>query len=157
MSPTKSIRHGALTVSVPMGWDDRSQVIAVAPEVDGFRSSLVVSVEPVTSSETAAQLAARMLPNTQRVAPGFTLVNERDALFGGNKGVLREYTVLMQGQRVAQLQFYTVRDSVGFTFTYTQRADLLARTRSVAETAFASAQVGMPATESVKRLGFIRT
>ncbi|MFY2563646.1 DcrB-related protein [Corallococcus terminator] len=155
--PTQSIRHGALTLSLPMGWEDRSQVIAVAPEVDGFRSSLVVSVEPVTSSETAARLAARMLSNTQRVAPGFILVSERDAIFGGNKGFLREYSVLLQGQRVSQLQFYTVKESVGFTFTYTQREDLLVRTRSVAETAFASAQLGMPDTEAVKRLGFIRS
>ncbi|WP_272137432.1 hypothetical protein [Stigmatella ashevillensis] len=37
-------------------------------------------------------------------------------------------------------QFYTVKSWVGFTFTYTQRANRLAKTRGVAEEFFTSAQ-----------------
>lgn len=137
-----SIRHGPLTLPLPTGWFDASQVVAMGPQEGTFRTSLVVSLEPVTPEETAEQFAARMLPQVRKVAPEFTLVAEKAASFGDKAGFLREHTFAVEGVRIAQLQFYLVRDGAGYTFTYTQRADRLKKTRDVAEQFFASAQVG---------------
>lgn len=143
MAPNdSSIKHGPLTLSLPEGWFDASQVVAMGPEEGGFRTSMVVSLEPVHSGETVQQFAARMLPQVQKVAPGFSLVAEKAATYGDKEGVLREHTFTVEGLRVAQLQFLLVKNGVGYTFTYTQRADRLARTRAVAEQLFASAKVG---------------
>lgn len=141
-SNDSSIRHGPLTLPLPDGWFDASQVVAMGPEDGGFRTSMVVSLEPVHPGESAQQFAARMLPQVQKVAPGFSLVAEKDATYGDKEGVLREHTFTVEGLRVAQLQFLTVKNGVGYTFTYTQRADRLARTRAVAEQLFVSAKLG---------------
>ena len=138
MALPKSIRHGPLRVVLPEGWFDASQVVAVGPEEDGFRSNLVASLEPAVPGETLEQYAARMLEG-MRSATDFRLVSEKKAAtFGANTGVLREYTFRMESLVLAQLQFYVLREQVAFTFTYTQRANRLAATRSVAEAMLAS-------------------
>jgi hypothetical protein len=155
MTSNNTLRHGPLTIPIPEGWFDASQVVVMGPEEEGFRSSLVVSVEPAGPKETAQQFAARMLPGVRKVAPGFTLVEEKAASFGGKDGVLREYTFTVEGARVAQLQFYVVKNGAGLTFTYTQLADRLPRTRAVAETFFSGTQVG-GALEALLRPSTIR-
>ncbi|RKG68152.1 DcrB-related protein [Corallococcus terminator] len=137
MAPPRSIRHGPLRVALPDGWFDASQVVAVGPEEDGFRSNLVVSLEPAVPGESLGQFAARMLEG-MRSAQDFRQVSETPATFGANSGVLREYTFRMESLLLAQLQFYVLREQVGFTFTYTQLASRLAATRSVAESLLAS-------------------
>jgi hypothetical protein len=141
MANPTSIRHGPLTIPLPEGWFDASHVVAMGPEEGGFRSSLVVSVEPARPQETVQQFAARMLPGMKKVAPNFNLVSEKAANFGGKDGVLREYTVTIEGATVSQLQFYLVKDNVGLTFTYTQLASRLADTRGIAEKFFTNTQV----------------
>lgn len=140
-----SIRHGSLTLPLPTDWVDASQVVALGPLEGTFRTSLVVSLEPIQPDETAQQFAARRLPEVRKVAPEFSLVAEKQATFGGKEGWLREQTFLVEGVRIAQLQFHVVKDGTGFTFTYTQRADRLKRSRDVAEAFFASAQLGAKA------------
>ncbi len=141
MANPTTIRHGPLTIPLPEGWFDASQVVAMGPEEAGFRSSLVVSVEPVRPGETVEQFSARMLPGVRKVAPGFILIAEQLASFGGKDGVLREYTFEVEGTVVAQLQFYLVKSGVGLTFTYTQLAARLKDSRAVAEKFFAGSQV----------------
>ncbi|MFP2902182.1 DcrB-related protein [Corallococcus sp. 4LFB] len=136
MAP-RSIRHGPLRVSLPDGWFDASQVVAVGPEEDGFRANLVVSLEPAVPGETLEQFAARMLEGV-RGAEAFRQLSERKATFGANAGVLREYSFRMQGLALAQLQFHVLREQVAFTFTYTQRVHRLDATRAVAESLLAS-------------------
>lgn len=155
MANPTSIRHGPLTIPLPEGWFDASQVVAMGPEEGGFRSSLVVSVEPARPEETVQQFAARMLPGVRKVAPGFTLVGEKAANFGGKDGVLREYTFQVEGALVAQLQFYLVKSGVGLTFTYTQLAARLPATRAVAEKFFTASQVS-GALEALLRPSTIR-
>lgn len=153
MSSPKSIRHGPLRLTLPDGWFDASQVVAVGPEEDGFRSNLVVSLEPTAPGEDVQAFAARMLEGA-RAAPGFTLVDERSATFGANTGVLREYTLTVQGHRLAQLQFHILKHAVGFTFTYTQRAGRLSATRAEAERFFATAQVDAPVELALRPMTF---
>lgn len=137
MAAPRTIRHGPLRVSLPDGWFDASQVVAVGPEEDGFRANLVVSLEPAVPGETLERFAARMLEGV-RGAQDFLQLSERHATFGANSGVVREYTFQMHSLELAQLQFYVLRDTVAFTFTYTQRAHRLAATRAVAESLLAS-------------------
>lgn len=136
MAP-RSIRHGPLRVSLPDGWFDASQVVAVGPEEDGFRANLVVSLEPAVPGESLERFAARMLEGV-RTAEAFQQVSERKATFGANAGLLREYTFRMHSLPLAQLQFYVLREQVAFTFTYTQLAHRLDATRAVAESLLAS-------------------
>ncbi|RKH56436.1 DcrB-related protein [Corallococcus aberystwythensis] len=136
MAP-RSIRHGPLRVSLPDGWFDASQVVAVGPEEDGFRANLVASLEPAVPGESLEGFAARMLEGV-RTAEAFHPVSERRATLGANTGVLREYTFRMHGLALAQLQFYVLREQVAFTFTYTQRAHRLDATRAEAQALLAS-------------------
>jgi len=155
MANPTTIRHGPLTIPLPEGWFDASQVVAMGPEEGGFRSSLVVSVEPVRPEETVEQFATRMLPGVRKVAPGFILLAEQLANFGGKDGVLREHTFEVEGTVVAQLQFYLVKSGVGLTFTYTQLAARLKDTRAVAEKFFTGSQVS-GALEALLRPGTTR-
>jgi hypothetical protein len=139
---TDTIRHGDITVPLPEGWADVSQIVAMGPEEEGFRASLVVSTEPAQGKETAKELAARALPQLQRSAPGFALVSEKPATFGGQQGVSREYTCQAGNVKIAQLQFYCVKNGQAYTFTYTQRADRIAYTRALAELFFSSVRIG---------------
>jgi hypothetical protein len=139
---TNTIRHGDITVPLPEGWADVSQIVAMGPDEEGFRASLVVSAEPAQGKETAKELAARALPQLQRSAPGFALVSEKAATFGGQQGVSREYTCQAGNIKVAQLQFYCVKNGQAYTFTYTQRADRIAYTRALAEMFFSSVRLG---------------
>jgi hypothetical protein len=127
----------------------------MGPEEAGFRSSLVVSVEPMRPEETVVQFATRMLPGVRKVVPGFILLSEQLASFGGKDGVLREYTFEVEGTVVAQLQFYLVKSGVGFTFTYTQLAARLKDTREVAEQFFSGTQLS-GTVEALLRPGTIR-
>ncbi|MBM7116674.1 DcrB-related protein [Archangium primigenium] len=140
MSASHVIRHGALVLSLPPGWFDASQVVAVGPEDNGFRANVVVSVEPAQPGETLTQFAARSLV-ALRGTQDITLVDERQATFGAHQGMLREYTFTLRGVKLAQLGFTVVKEQVGYTFTYTQRPERLAETRGVAETFFASARL----------------
>ncbi|MFB1481108.1 DcrB-related protein [Corallococcus sp. RDP092CA] len=136
MAP-RSIRHGPLRVSLPAGWFDASQVVAVGPEEAGFRANLVVSLEPAVPGESLERFAARMLEGV-RTAEAFHPVSERKATFGANPGLLREYTFRLRSLALAQLQFYVLREEVAFTFTYTQLAHRLEATRADAESLLAS-------------------
>jgi hypothetical protein len=135
------IRHGALQLSLPEGWFDASQVVAVGPEHNGFRANLVVSVEPTAPGETVQQFAARTLLGVSQSSEAFKLGEERTATFGPHTGVLRECSFELQGTRLSQLQFVVVKDLVGYLFIYTQRPAQLASTRHVAETFFSTAQL----------------
>lgn len=135
------IRHGALQLSLPEGWFDASQVVAVGPEDSGFRANLVVSIEPTAPGETVQQFAARTLVGVRQSSEAFTLGEERAATFGPHTGVLRECTFNLQGTRLSQLQFIVVKELVGYLFIYTQRPEKLAQTRHVAETFFTTAQL----------------
>ncbi|MCP3163549.1 DcrB-related protein [Myxococcus qinghaiensis] len=139
---TNTIRHGDLTLPLPEGWADASQVVAMGPVEEGFRASVVVSTEPRQGQETAKDLATRALAQLQRSTQGFALVSEKPAKFGGQQGLTREYTCLAGALKVAQLQFYCVKDKQAYTFTYTQRADRIAYTRAVAELFFGSVRIG---------------
>jgi hypothetical protein len=143
----RTMQYSGLQMSLPEGWSDATQIVATGPVEDGFRSSLAYSSEPLPPGETPAQYAARMLLVLSRGAERFQLVSERPATFGKLSGLLREYTHMARGVKLAQLQFYVLRDGVVHTFTYTQRAERLQASRPVAEKLLASVSLG-PATGS---------
>ncbi len=143
----RTMQYGNLRMTLPEGWSDATQVVATGPVEQGFRSSLAVSSEPAKPRETVAEYAARVLPVLSKVTEQFQLVGERPATFGQVSGFVREYTHLARGVKLAQLQFYVLRDGMIHTFTYTQRAEKMVLGRNVAERLFASVNLGAAASQ----------
>jgi hypothetical protein len=142
---SRTMQHGNLRMSLPDGWSDATQIVAAGPVEDGFRSSLAYTSEPLRPRETPPQFAARMLAVLKGSTEQFQLVGERTATFGLLAGFLREYTHVARGVKLAQLQFYVVREGVVHMFTFTQKAERMQASRPVAEKLFASATLGVPA------------
>jgi hypothetical protein len=130
---SRTMQHGNLRMSLPDGWSDATQIVAVGPMEKGFRSSLAVSSEPAAPREGLAQHAARVLP---------MLVSEGPATFGTQNGFLREYRHVARGAKLAQLQFYVLSGGLVHTFTYTQLAERMTVSRATAERLFASVFLG---------------
>ncbi|MFL5343240.1 MAG: DcrB-related protein [Hyalangium sp.] len=140
----RTMQYGNLQMSLPDGWSDATQIVAAGPVEDGFRSSLAYTSEQLRPRETPPQFAARMLASIKNSTEQFELVGERTATFGTLAGFLREYTHVVRGVKLAQLQFYVVRPGVVHMFTFTQKAERMQASRPVAEKLFASANLGMP-------------
>lgn len=137
-----SIRHGNLVVTLPDGWSDASQIVALGPDEGGFRPSLVVSLEPAQGAETAKALADRSLTALKKALRELDKIAEKPATLGGVAGVLREYTCQSAQGRMAQLQFYSVKNGQARTYTYSTTAEKLAAARPIAEKLFASVVTG---------------
>jgi hypothetical protein len=140
----RTMQYGNLRMSLPEGWSDATQIVATGPSEGGFRSSLAVLCEPARPRETVTEYAQRVLSMLSKATEQFTLVSERPATFGNLSGFLREYTHMARGTKLAQLQFYVLRDGVAHTFTYTQRAERLNVSRHVAERLFSSVSLAQP-------------
>lgn len=138
------LQHNYLAIQMPDGWEDASQVIALAPEDDGFRPNLIFSQEPTRDGEDAAQFAARQLSQLREVLEGYRIVSEGPAKFGSNVGFLREQEFIMDKGAIRQIQFYIVLDERNYTFTFTHLAHMLSSVRGVAEQMFASARINPP-------------
>ena len=127
------IHHNQVTVQLPSGWEDGTQVVALGPVDGGFRPNLVASQEPTKGSETSEQFAQRQLPALKQVLQGFSMVREGVMTLGPHRGFLREHLFNVRGSKLAQLQFYLVVGRTAYTFTYTHLANKLATTRKTAE------------------------
>ncbi len=151
-----TMQHGNLRMTLPDGWSDATQIVAAGPVENGFRSSLAYTSETLRPRETPPQFAARMLASIKSSTEQFELVSERTATFGQLGGFLREYTHMVRGEKLAQLQFYVVRAGVVHMFTFTQKAERMQASRPVAEKLFASATLGMPASSSASNVAPMR-
>lgn len=136
-----SIQHSYLEVPLPDDWEDASQVIALGPEVDGFRPNLVFSQEPTRPGETPEQFAARQLPQLRAVLRGYDVVDEGLQRFGPNAGYLRHHTFHMDRGEIEQLQFYVVLGGRCYTFTFTHLLGRLDSVRDIAEKMFRQARL----------------
>lgn len=137
MNP-RTMKYGNLQMTLPEGWSDGTQILATGPTDQGFRTTLAVMAEPVKPRETVAEYAARVLGMLSKATEGFELVSERPATFGSVAGFMREYHHTARGVRLAQIQFYVLREGQAYTFTYTQRAERIHLSRHTAEKLFAS-------------------
>ena len=111
-------------------------------------NNLAYTSETLLPRETPPQFAARMLASIKNSTEQFQLVGERTATFGTLGGFLREYTHVVKGEKLAQLQFYVVRAGVVHMFTFTQKAERMQASRMVAEKLFASVTLGTPVAPS---------
>src|SRR5262245_28986959 len=136
------LQHRYLTLDLPDGWEDASQVIALGPEASGFRPNLVFSQEPTRPGETAAEFAHRQLAQLKEVLPDYFLVREGDATFGSKAGFLREHVFFADKRRdVFQMQFYCVIEGRAYTFTFTHVRDEMPAARPMAERLFSAARL----------------
>jgi hypothetical protein len=137
-----SIRHNYLTILLPDEWEDASQVIGLGPEQDGFRANVVFSQEKSIPGETAAEFAARQLPELRAALANYRVDREGDARFGPNAGFLREHTFSMDKGEIGQIQFYVTKHGYVFTLTVTNLLHRLNSIREISERIFAQARVG---------------
>jgi hypothetical protein len=136
-----SIQHDNISIALPDGWEDVTQVVAAAQMQKGFRANMVVSREPAAASDTAASFAARLLPKLRDSLTGYSPVNESDARFGSNTGFLREYTFVAEGIAVSQLQFYMIIGGDAYVLTFSDVKQRLSAERARAEQMFAQARI----------------
>jgi len=137
MNP-RTMKYGNLQMTLPEGWSDGTQILATGPSDQGFRTTLAVLAEPAKPREAVAEYAARVLGMLSKATEQFELVSERPATYGSISGFVREYHHTARGVRLAQIQFYVLRDGQVYTFTYTQRAERIHLSRHTAEKLFAS-------------------
>ena len=140
-----TLQHNYLSLTLPQGWEDASQVIALGQEDSGFRPNLVFSQEPTKANETAPQFAARQLPQLKQALTGYVLVKEGAAKFGPNSGFLREHTFKMDKGEIGQLQFYIVANNRAYTFTFTHLKGKLAGAKATAEKLLTEARLNLKA------------
>ena len=137
-----TIRHNELTLQLPEGWEDGTQVTLIAPADDNFRPNLIASRDHVRPGTVLRSFAANQVLILRRALKNYALVEEAPARFGGIEGLLREQTFESNGTPVAQVQFCFLAGQVVHTLTYTHLASKLPQARKTAEGLFASVQVG---------------
>ncbi len=145
----RTIEQGAVRIEAPDGWVDASQLIALGPDGGGYRPSLVVSTQPGLSEEIDAQAFAESLSGTLRaILKGYAVVSEDEATFGPWTGQLREHIFSQGNLQLRQLQFHLVRESTGYVFSFTHRADD-ADAGKVAASLFERIQFGPPSARAL--------
>lgn len=136
------LRHNELTIALPAGWREQSDVVAVVgldrPE-HNFRATMVVSRDRAAEGELADAFAARQLPLLRSAFPGYSLLSEGPCRLGGYDGFAREHTFTrgaanpqLGGGTVRQLQWYVVHDGTAYTFTFTDLPANFAESREMA-------------------------
>lgn len=130
------LRHNELTIALPAGWSERSDVVAVValerPEHD-FQATMVVSRDHAAAGEDAEAFAARQLPLLRSALTGYSLLSERPLRTGGHDGFARDHTFLTAaGGKVQQMQWYVVHDGTAYTFTFSDLPEDFADSRAVA-------------------------
>jgi hypothetical protein len=130
------LRHNELTIALPAGWREHSDVVAVValerPEHD-FRATMVVSRDRAGEDELAEAFAARQLPLLRGALRAYSLLSQGPLRAGGHDGFAREHTFITSGGgNVQQLQWYVVHDETAYTFTFTDLPVDFADSRAVA-------------------------
>jgi hypothetical protein len=127
------LRHGALSLDLPDGWEDQSQVIGVGPEDSGFRPNVVLTFAALEKGESLGKLAAKTWPSMEKVLPGLKRGKEGPALLGERPVFQREHTFEMEGRPLAQLQTFIAAGDRALVLTYTHleaRFDAQARAQA---------------------------
>jgi hypothetical protein len=142
------LQHNYLSLDLPEGWEDASQVIALGPEENGFRPNLVFSQEPLKRiGESAEEFARRQLPQLRQALDEYFLIKEGRARMGSLIGYLRAHSFAMERGEVGQFQFYVVSKTHAFTFTFTHLRERFEDSRELAEKVIGGAQLMVPGLE----------
>lgn len=136
-----TFNHGDLSLPLPSGWFDASQLLLAGPEENGFRPNLTITFQPVAEGITAEDYAKGFRVTLAQELTDYQVVKEGPARFGGLSGFLREQTFELEKVKVAQLQFCVVQQGLARTFTFTHRAARLESYRTFAESMLSSIQL----------------
>jgi hypothetical protein len=117
------IRHNEISLPLPPGWEDHSQVLAVGPREGNFRPNIVITFEFPDGNESVEHFARRQLPSLQKSLDRLEVIAEGPVIFGGLSGYLREYRFVINNITAKQLQFHVLAGPKIYTFTYTDLPD----------------------------------
>src|SRR5438874_170254 len=116
------IRHNEITVALPAGWQDGTQVVAVSPAQAEFRPNLVITSEPVEPDQEMGDYATKQLARLREALEEFVLLVEGEANYGVAHGYIVEYELTASNMRLKQAQFYLTANAMVYTYTYTNLA-----------------------------------
>jgi hypothetical protein len=117
--------HNNISLPMPMGWEDGTQVVIVAPEAEGgFRPNVVMSRDPPEPpDETPQAFSARHQRALRSALERYELLDEHDhRRVGPYDGFLREHAFLANAQRLQQFQYYFRYEGWVYTLTFTHLA-----------------------------------
>lgn len=144
MNWERTLVHDYLTLYLPEGWTDASQVIALGRAEGGFRPNIVFSQEPTKNFETVEEFAARQLLQLKEALARYELLEQGAITFGQLPGYLRQHAFKMDKGWIGQLQFYHVRDGRCYTFTLTHLKEHLHTLKPIAEELLSRLQLTPP-------------
>lgn len=137
-----TMRYGDVSLTLPEHWQDATQIVAVGPEIAGFRPNLAVTFEAAASEEEdPSEYAERTLPTLRKMLRELKVVAEGEARIGNVTGYQREQTFTVSGRKLVQLQFFTRRGGRFFTLTLTHLAEEAEDARQMAQKLFAGAHI----------------
>ena len=121
----RELRHGALRVPLPDGWDDRTTLTLAGPEQsDGLAPTLIVLRERVPPATAPTALADGHLEVLCQTAPGAAVLHSETARIDGCDAVVRVVRFQVgDAPPLVQLQAFFVRDEVGHAIVGTAGAE----------------------------------
>lgn len=139
-------QHGPLSLLLPSGWYDATQLLVVGPKDKGFRPNLSVIAQPDHEKLSAEQYAHAVLPAMRQGLKNFQLLREGPARLGALSGYRLEFTLERDRLQLGQLQFIAVHNELIWSFTYTQRASRLEENLDFAEELIGGVRLQTPLT-----------
>lgn len=132
-----TIRYREMSIPLPSGWEDATQVVGINKAVGDFRANIVVSSEAVSDDLSAEQFCKRNLPSLRSALSAMVLEEEGPDKFGEWSGYKIVYRFMAGGNLLKQIQWYVKHGKTMYTLTCTDVPEhFAATTRSQAEQMF---------------------
>jgi hypothetical protein len=131
-------------MSVPPGWEERSQLIIVSPGGpdgdDQFRQNLVVIREHLTQGNFASYIGDH-IESLDRTFDSMNLLSDGPKALASLYGHLIEYSFVALGRAYRQGQFFVLVQPYVYAFTYSDLADRFPQCRDTAHQCIGTAEI----------------
>ena len=128
------VRHADVTLPLPLGWEDGSQIAILGPSNGQFRPNIVVSKERLKADETFDQFIVQIKRSLREVLENYQICEEGRATIGKWSGYMLEQTFTNSDGRpstiLQQQQFFLIVGETVYTFTCSNTADAFDATRA---------------------------
>jgi hypothetical protein len=139
--------HHELTVGLPEGWQDKTEVILVGPTRDESRPTLTITKVALKSPQTLAQFAAFQLFGLSGVGgvKATDIVEEGETTLAGLDAYVRVFHVRMFDRLLTQRQAYAIRGQTAYIITETSAKEHYEDDRPIFEEIMKRFQFRLPA------------